>query len=184
MSWKVAHKEFFETIYTVKSYPMQIYKNPTISSTSLLEADSSSKTRVLDALKGREYQIGDKFLLYKKIEGNRPAIVKGEVKKIKMIKREYESLGLEKLPMKEECSHKEGLFCEICNPHLMKVKTVPNDVYRVWDTFDGEYEMGHYVKRVYNTLKSLSTVLDLESIPKYNTKGGYEKFVDKYLNKR
>lgn len=47
-------------------------------------------------------------------------------------------------------------------------KMVENKVLRQIDEFDGNYDCLHYVKRVYDTLNILKTVIDMEQIPKYH----------------
>lgn len=48
-------------------------------------------------------------------------------------------------------------------------KMVPNRIVKTIDSFDGNYEIEHYVKRVYNTIAILAPVIDMEQIPKYHS---------------
>ena len=45
---------------------------------TLLSSERANETKVVDALEGTDYSIGDKVFLYNKIEGMKQAIVKGE----------------------------------------------------------------------------------------------------------
>lgn len=47
-------------------------------------------------------------------------------------------------------------------------KMVENKVLRRIEEFDGNYDYLHYVKRVYDTMSILKTVIDMEQIPKYH----------------
>lgn len=174
---------------TVEEYLKEVSKITNIKrwaakksiSEKLIEANDSTKLRVLEALEGVEYQVGDKFLLFKDVEGERQVIEKGEPKFVRMIKREYEQKGLERLPKSLRCNHKDGLFCTECNPHLFKPKMIPNDIYKRIEKFDGSYQLDHYVSRIYKTLISLENVIDLTKLPKYDTKSGFKEYCQKYL---
>lgn len=52
-------------------------KKHSISETTM-EADTTSKIKVLDALEGRSYRVGDKVYLYNAIDGMTPKMAKGE----------------------------------------------------------------------------------------------------------
>ena len=47
-------------------------------------------------------------------------------------------------------------------------KMVENKILRRIEEFDGNYDYLHYVKRVYDTMSILKTVIDMEQIPKYH----------------
>lgn len=179
--WKKTLDSYLEEVMDIKD--MSRWANKKSVSEKLIEANDTNKQRVLAAIAHKEYQVGDKFYMFKVIDGERPQLVKGEEKRNKYTKRAYTELGLKKLPMQQFCQHKENLFCELCNPHLYYTKMIPNDIYRLVEDFDGNYDRDHYLGRIYKTLESLATVLDLSDIPKYNTKGGLEIFLDKFNNK-
>lgn len=51
-----------------------------------------------------------------------------------------------------------------------KPKMVENKVLRLVDIFDGDYDKFHYIKRVYNTIKILENVIDMDKIMNYDLK--------------
>jgi len=45
---------------------------------------------------------------------------------------------------------------------------IPNKVLRLVEQFDGSYDVDHYIKRVYNTIKILENVIDMDRIINYS----------------
>lgn len=101
---------------------------------NLLLGNDTAKKKVLTAIEGKDVSVGDKVFLYNVIDGERQAVVKGELKFLK-----------------------SG-----------KPKMIPNDILRVSDSFDGDYDKKHYLKRLYNTAKILKGVIDMDKIVNYS----------------
>lgn len=141
---------------------------------TLMEANDTSKLKVLAALEGKDFSVGDKVFLFNDIDGEIQDTKKGEPVFSKMKKKEWESAGLEKLPIKDDCTHSDRTFCSNCNPHLMYPKMVPNKIYRTVDDFCGSYDKFHYLERVYKTVSILEPILDISRFLNYNLKSNRE----------
>jgi DNA polymerase elongation subunit (family B) len=57
-------------------------------------------------------------------------------------------------------------------------KMVDNTVLRMVEDFDGDYNVFHYVERVYKTFKILENVIDMDRLPKYQLKGNRDLLED------
>lgn len=95
----------------------------------LYESDRLNETKVVDAVKGKDVQIGDKVFLYSVIEGKKQKILKGEPQ-----------------------------FSKRTGEPLM----IDNNILRMVEDFNGNYNKWHYVERVYKTIDILEPVLDFE----------------------
>jgi len=135
---------------------------------TLLEANDTTKRKVLNAIGDKPIQVGDKVFLFNDIDGEIQKVEKGEKKFTKMKKKEYEELGLTRNPKTEECDHSDRVFCMKCNPHLHKPKMIPNRVLRLQEDFYGTYELEHYISRVFKTIKILEPVLDFDKYLDYS----------------
>jgi DNA polymerase, archaea type len=103
---------------------------------TLLSSDRTNETKVVDALMGTDYSIGDKVFLFYKIDGKIQATKDGE-----------------------------PVFLKSGAP-----KMVENKILCRVETFDGNYDMWHYVSRVYTTLKILENVINMKNVINYSLK--------------
>lgn len=60
-------------------------------------------------------------------------------------------------------------------------KMVPNEVLKLAEKWNGDYNVKHYMKRVYNTLKILEKVLDFSTYTKYYN-SNYEQLLEELRN--
>jgi hypothetical protein len=58
-------------------------------------------------------------------------------------------------------------------------KMMPNKVLKLSEEFDGNYNYLHYVKRVYDTISILKSVIDMDKITKYHL-SKFQPLLDKY----
>jgi len=58
-------------------------------------------------------------------------------------------------------------------------KMIPNKVLKLSEEFDGNYNYLHYVKRVYDTISILKSVIDMDKITKYHL-SKFQPLLDKY----
>lgn len=73
-------------VYTYEKYLKEVMDISNISrwavkksiTEKLLESDRANETKVVDALEGKDFQIGDKVYVFTKIDGLKQAVVKGE----------------------------------------------------------------------------------------------------------
>ena len=103
---------------------------------TLLASERANETKVVDAIRGTDFQIGDKVFLYSVIDGMKQAEAKGE-----------------------------PVFLKSGKP-----KMVENKILRRAELFDGDYDKWHYAKRVYDTVKILENVIDMDQVVNYNLK--------------
>ena len=111
---------------------------------TLLASDRANETKVVDAIKDIDYQIGDKVYLYSAIDGMKEKMSKGKVVTLK-------STG--------------------------KPKMIENKILKRVELFDGDYDKWHYTKRVYDTIKILENVIDMDKIINYNLKKNRELII-------
>lgn len=135
----------------------------------VMNNDRTTEAKVRDAMEemDEDVVVGDKIYLYNAIDGEEQASAKGELLWSKISKKDYQAQGLEKLPMKDDCDHKEKSFCYGCNPHLCYPKMIPRRVLKHVDLFKNDHDVAHYLKRVYDTINIFSNIIDMERIPKY-----------------
>jgi len=71
-------------------------------------------------------------------------------------------------------------------PKILKktgqVKMVPNHVLKLAEKFDGDYDMKHYLGRVYDTVSILENIVDMSTIPSYTSVVEFNKLQEKLQN--
>jgi DNA polymerase elongation subunit (family B) len=112
----------------------------------LMTSERTNETKVIDALKGVDFRVGDKVFVFSDIEGEVQEVKKGE-----------------------------PVFLKNGQP-----KMIPNCVLKVKENFTGTYDKWHYVGRVYNTIKILENIIDMNKIIKYHLKAN-NKLADSLL---
>jgi DNA polymerase elongation subunit (family B) len=100
----------------------------------LMTSERANETKVIDALKGIDFRVGDKVFLFSDIDG-----------------------------MVQEEKKGEKVFLKNGSP-----KMIENHILRVKEHFTGSYDKWHYVGRVYNTIKILENIIDMDKVIKYH----------------
>lgn len=177
--WYESYEKYLKEVSNITDIKRWVTKKSVTE--NLLEANDTTKLNVLDALIGTEYRVGDKVFLFKVQEGEKQDIQKGELQFKKYTKKEYTKMGLTKFEMTEKCDHMERSICNICNPHLHYPKMVDNVVYKLEKDFTGDYYIPHYLKRIYDTLKILSPVIEISRSPRYDLVSKFNEYTKKYL---
>lgn len=135
----------------------------------LFKSDRTNETKVVDAIKGIDYQIGDKIYLYSAIDGEIQDVAKGEPQFKKYTKKEIKQLKLPVNPITENCEHNDKTFCMICNPQLHYPKMIPNRILKRSELWNGkDHDTNHYIKRVYKTIEIFSNILNMDEFTNYS----------------
>lgn len=142
---------------------------------TLLSSERLNETKVLDALEDVDFQVGDKIFLYNTVDGEVQDSAKGELIFTRINKAIYEAMGITKQPKLATCEHSDRATCRGCNPSIYKPKMVPNKILKRIEEFDGNYNVEHYMNRLYSTIQILETVLDMSKVPRYDK---YQEVVD------
>lgn len=108
----------------------------------VLNAARSNEQKLLDALNGATYQMGDKVYVYY-----------GEVKKQEEIIR-YKSVK------------------KVKTPYIFIKETIENPLFlkETWDAREPNHSIERLMEKLYNTLVIFKNVIDIEKIPRYHLK--------------
>lgn len=61
-----------------------------------------------------------------------------------------------------------------------EAKIIDNNIYRLAKDFTGSYDKKHYLKRIYNTMSILQTVIDMDQIINYSLSKNFKQFKEIY----
>lgn len=116
---------------------------------SVLNAERSTEQKKLDALSDIDIQEGDKYWVFNDIDGQIPVIMN-------KTSNQYTALKYDKKTKK------------------YTPKLEDNTILRHIDTYDGSYNMIHYLGRVYKTVEIFKNVLDITKFTNYTLKKNFK----------